>query len=73
MNIRQAVAGGIAKVNVGTALNAALTRAVRSALAARPEAVDCRSYLKQGREAMAAEVARLIGVIGTPRTTAAPR
>ncbi|MFE1913106.1 class II fructose-bisphosphate aldolase [Streptomyces anandii] len=63
-----AVAGGIAKVNVGTALNMAMTRAIRDFLATRPEAVDSRKYLGVGREAMAREAARLIEVIGTPRT-----
>ncbi|MFJ9819646.1 class II fructose-bisphosphate aldolase [Streptomyces sp. NPDC101151] len=65
-----AVGGGITKVNVGTALNAAMTRAIRDFLAARPEAVDSRKYLSVGREAMAREVARLIGVLG-PSPTAA--
>ncbi|GHI09673.1 fructose-bisphosphate aldolase [Streptomyces cellostaticus] len=59
-----AVAGGIAKVNVGTALNAAMTGAIRDFLAAHPEAVDSRKYLSVGREAMAREVARIIGVLG---------
>ncbi|MCZ0990800.1 class II fructose-bisphosphate aldolase [Streptomyces diastatochromogenes] len=59
-----AVAGGIAKVNVGTALNAAMTSAIRDFLAAHPEAVDSRKYLSVGREAMAREVARIIGVLG---------
>ncbi|MFE1310459.1 ketose-bisphosphate aldolase [Streptomyces sp. NPDC058755] len=59
-----AVGGGIAKVNVGTALNAAMTSAIRAFLAAHPEAVDSRKYLSVGREAMAQEVARLIGVLG---------
>ncbi|MFI1534837.1 ketose-bisphosphate aldolase [Streptomyces anandii] len=63
-----AVAGGIAKVNVGTALNMAMTRAIRDFLATHPEAVDSRKYLGVGREAMAREAARLIEVIGTPRT-----
>ncbi|WP_405884837.1 class II fructose-bisphosphate aldolase family protein [Streptomyces sp. NBC_01384] len=58
-----AVAGGIAKVNVGTALNIAMTGAIREFLAARPEAVDSRTYLSVGREAMARTVARLIGVL----------
>ncbi|MFE2103839.1 MULTISPECIES: class II fructose-bisphosphate aldolase [unclassified Streptomyces] len=62
-----AVAGGIAKVNVGTALNAAMTGAIRSFLAAHPEAVDSRKYLSVGREAMAREVARIIGVLGRAR------
>ncbi|MFF4547124.1 ketose-bisphosphate aldolase [Streptomyces sp. NPDC001406] len=59
-----AVAGGIAKVNVGTALNMAMTGAIRDFLAAHPEAVDSRKYLSVGREAMAREVTRIIGVLG---------
>jgi fructose-bisphosphate aldolase class II len=59
-----AVAGGIGKVNVGTALNAAMTGAIREFLAANPEAVDSRKYLSVGREAMAREVARIVGVLG---------
>ncbi|MFC7884940.1 ketose-bisphosphate aldolase [Streptomyces sp. NPDC057376] len=62
-----AVAGGIAKVNVGTALNLAMTGAIREYLAARPEAADSRGYLTAGREAMVRTVSTLIGVIA--RTT----
>jgi fructose-bisphosphate aldolase class II len=62
-----AVTAGIAKVNVGTALNIAMTGAIRAFLAAHPEAVDSRTYLGVGRAAMVGEVRRLIGVIGTPR------
>ncbi|MFI0191583.1 ketose-bisphosphate aldolase [Streptomyces sp. NPDC017082] len=58
-----AVRGGIAKVNVGTALNIAMTGAIRAFLAAHPEAVDSRKYLTVGREAMAREVTRIIGVL----------
>ncbi|MFE6489177.1 ketose-bisphosphate aldolase, partial [Streptomyces sp. NPDC057757] len=58
-----AVEGGIAKVNVGTALNLAMTTAIREFLAAHPEAVDSRKYLGVGREAMTLAVARLIGVL----------
>ncbi|MGC9535796.1 class II fructose-bisphosphate aldolase [Streptomyces sp. UG1] len=58
-----AVAGGIAKVNVGTALNIAMTGAIRDFLAAHPEAVDSRKYLSVGREAMVDEVARIIQVL----------
>ncbi|MFJ6567576.1 ketose-bisphosphate aldolase [Streptomyces sp. NPDC091292] len=61
--LTRAVAGGIAKVNVGTALNAAMTRAIREFLAAHPEAVDSRKYLSVGREAMAETVSRLITVV----------
>ncbi|MBQ1095901.1 class II fructose-bisphosphate aldolase family protein [Streptomyces sp. b94] len=63
-----AVAGGISKVNVGTALNIAMTGAIREYLAARPEAVDSRGYLTVGREAMARTVATIIQVV--TRTTA---
>ncbi|MFD9094293.1 ketose-bisphosphate aldolase [Streptomyces collinus] len=68
-----AVAGGIAKVNVGTALNAAMTGAVRDFLATHPEAVDSRKYLSVGRDAMAREVARIIGVLGGARSGRASR
>ncbi|MFE3636736.1 ketose-bisphosphate aldolase [Streptomyces sp. NPDC059168] len=64
-----AVAGGIAKVNVGTALNAAMTGAIRDFLAAHPRAVDSRTYLREGRDAMSREVARIIGVLTRGRST----
>ncbi|MGV9789164.1 class II fructose-bisphosphate aldolase [Streptomyces sp. NPDC003435] len=60
----KAVAGGIGKVNVGTALNTALTRAVRDHLGRHPETVDPRTYLADGRTAMAEEVARIIRLLG---------
>ncbi|MEU6811528.1 ketose-bisphosphate aldolase [Streptomyces sp. NPDC046831] len=59
-----AVAGGIGKINIGTALNQAMTGAIRDFLAAHPRAVDSRAYLGVGREAMARTVERLIGVLG---------
>ncbi|MGW2346777.1 class II fructose-bisphosphate aldolase [Streptomyces sp. NPDC001661] len=58
-----AVRGGIAKVNVGTALNIAMTTAIREFLTAHPEAVDSRKYLGVAREAMARTVCELIGVV----------
>ncbi|WP_328429527.1 class II fructose-bisphosphate aldolase [Streptomyces sp. NBC_00443] len=61
-----AVAGGIAKVNVGTALNIAMTGAIREFLAAHPEAVDSRKYLSVGREAMVRAVADIIEVLRAP-------
>ncbi|MEE1762636.1 MULTISPECIES: class II fructose-bisphosphate aldolase [unclassified Streptomyces] len=66
--LRAAVVGGIAKVNIGTALNIALTGAVREYLAAHPEVVDPRTYLTAGRTAMVETVARLIGVLRTEGT-----
>ncbi|MEU6097005.1 class II fructose-bisphosphate aldolase [Streptomyces sp. NPDC047079] len=59
-----AVAGGIAKVNIGTALNVAMTAAIREFLSTHPEAADSRGYLGVGREAMVRTVARLITVLG---------
>ncbi|BBC30167.1 putative tagatose-bisphosphate aldolase [Streptomyces graminofaciens] len=61
--LRLAVSGGITKVNIGTALNIAMTGAIREHLAEHPDAVDPRKYLAVGREAMAQAVARLIGVL----------
>ncbi|WP_037616041.1 class II fructose-bisphosphate aldolase [Streptomyces aureus] len=61
--LRTAVAGGIAKVNVGTALNIAMTAAIREFLTASPDAVDSRKYLGVGREAMARTVTSLIGTL----------
>ncbi|WP_406174480.1 ketose-bisphosphate aldolase [Streptomyces canus] len=58
-----AVAGGIAKVNVGTALNIAMTGAIREFLAAHPEAVDSRTYLGVGRDAMAEAARRIIQLL----------
>ncbi|GGS99421.1 class II fructose-bisphosphate aldolase [Streptomyces chromofuscus] len=63
-----AVAGGITKVNVGTALNIAMTGAIRQFLAAHPEAVDSRAYLGVGREAMARTVADILRTLGAPPT-----
>ena len=58
-----AVGAGITKVNIATHLNGALTAAVRSALA-DPRLVDPRKYLGPGRDAVAAEVARLLTLLG---------
>jgi len=61
--LASAVRHGITKVNLATTLNAALTSAVRAALAADPALVDPRRYLGPGRDAVAAEVSRLLGVL----------
>ncbi|GAA2271522.1 class II fructose-bisphosphate aldolase family protein [Streptomyces atrovirens] len=59
-----AVTGGIAKVNVGTALNIAMTGAIREFLTDRPGAVDSRGYLTVGREAMTRAVMGIIEALG---------
>ncbi|WP_030660610.1 class II fructose-bisphosphate aldolase [Streptomyces cellulosae] len=64
-----AVTGGITKVNIGTALNLAMTGAIRQFLAAHPEAVDSRTYLSVGREAMERAVAGIIRVLGPDPVT----
>ncbi|MFI8089277.1 ketose-bisphosphate aldolase [Streptomyces sp. NPDC086080] len=58
-----AVTGGITKVNIGTALNIAMTGAIREYLTTHPEAVDSRGYLTVGREAMTRTVAEIIEVL----------
>jgi len=59
-----AVARGIVKVNVGTALNVAFTAGARRALAEDAEETDPRRWLAPARDAVAAEVARIAGVLG---------
>ena len=63
-DLTRAVAAGITKVNVATRLSQAFTAAVRSSLDDNPSAVDSRSYLGQAREAVAAEVGRVLEVLG---------
>ena len=58
-----AVAAGMTKINVATQLNKAYTGAVRACLAADPGLVDPRRYGAAARDAVAAEVARLLGVL----------
>ena len=58
--IGAAIRAGITKVNVSTHLNRYFTEAVRSFLAANPDVVDSRDYLREGRAAVAQEAARLM-------------
>jgi fructose-bisphosphate aldolase class II len=58
-----AIAAGMTKINIATRLNQAFTGAVRDRLAADPALVDPRRYLGAGRDAVAAEVRRLLGVL----------
>ena len=61
--LKAALAAGIVKVNVGTALNVAATAAVRERLT-DPKVTDPRKYLAPAIEAMAAEVERVLAVLG---------
>ncbi|MFD3454311.1 ketose-bisphosphate aldolase [Streptomyces sp. NPDC058691] len=62
--LRRAVAGGMAKINIGTALNIAFTGAVRGFLASDGSTVDPRRYLAPARTDMAAAVERALRVLG---------
>jgi fructose-bisphosphate aldolase class II len=58
--LRRAVAGGMVKINIGTALNIAYTGAVKAALGTSP---DPRRYLAPARDAMAETVRHLLTVV----------
>jgi len=58
-----AVAAGMTKINIATQLNKVWTAAVRDKLAADPALVDPRRYTAAARDAVSAEVARLLGVL----------
>ncbi|MFG3498661.1 ketose-bisphosphate aldolase [Streptomyces sp. NPDC047928] len=66
--LRAAAAAGMTKINVGTALNAAYTGAIRAFLAAEADTskVDPRTYLTAAREAMAETVTRFLSLLRTP-------
>lgn len=61
--LRLAVAAGIRKVNVGTALNVAYTGAIREVIAANADATDPRNYLAAGRDAISDAVAEVCGAV----------
>ncbi|MFE5240177.1 MULTISPECIES: class II fructose-bisphosphate aldolase [unclassified Streptomyces] len=61
-----AIGAGMTKVNVSTHLNKLFTGAVRTYLDAHAEAADPRKYLGPARDAVAAEVTRLLGVLARP-------
>ncbi|TDP96586.1 class II fructose-bisphosphate aldolase [Labedaea rhizosphaerae] len=62
-DLAKAVRSGMKKINIATHLNHTFTDSVRETLAAQPNLVDTRRYLGPARDAVAAEVARLIGVL----------
>ncbi|MET0933129.1 MAG: class II fructose-bisphosphate aldolase [Mycetocola sp.] len=59
----RAVTLGIRKVNISTHINGVFSRNVRATLAAHPDLVDPRKYLGPARDAVAAEVERLLLLI----------
>ncbi|MFJ8585682.1 ketose-bisphosphate aldolase [Streptomyces sp. NPDC093595] len=67
--LRAAIAAGMTKINIGTALNTAFTAAVRDFLAAHPDVVDPRTYLVPAREAMTGTVVRFLRTVSAGRHT----
>lgn len=63
-DLAAAVRAGMTKINIATQLNKIFTAAVRERLARDESLVDPREYGAAGRDAVAAEVARLLGVLG---------
>lgn len=61
--LRRAVAGGLVKVNIGTALNIAFTGRVREVLGGDSRLIDPRKYLGPARDAMSSAVAHFLGVV----------
>lgn len=61
--LRKAVASGMVKINIGTALGMAFTAAVRAELDARPDVVDPRRYLAAARDATARTAEHLLRVV----------
>jgi fructose-bisphosphate aldolase, class II len=70
-DLTRAVAAGIIKVNIATRLSKAFTAAVRAYLEENPSDVDTRAYLGRAREVVAAEVSRLLQVLGSGRERSA--
>ena len=61
--LRAAIAAGLTKINIGTALNVAYTSAVRAALAADQQLTDPRRYLTRARSAVADTAQHLIELV----------
>lgn len=66
--IARAIGAGMVKINVSTHLAGEFTRAIREWLDENPDALDSRKYIGAGRDALAAEAARLLTLFaGGPR------
>jgi fructose-bisphosphate aldolase class II len=59
------VRAGLTKINIATQLNKMFTAALRAQLAGDAEVVDPRRYTRAPRDAVAREVTRLLGVLGS--------
>jgi fructose-bisphosphate aldolase class II len=67
-DLAAAVRAGMTKINIATQLNKVFTAAVRHGLDGDAKLVDPRRYGSAGRDAIAAEVTRLLGVLGAGRS-----
>jgi fructose-bisphosphate aldolase class II len=61
--LRASILSGMTKINISTHLNGLFTAAVRGALDEDPRLSDPRKYVRPGRDAVAAEVARILGLL----------
>ncbi len=61
--LQHAVQAGMTKINISTHLNVLFTQAVREVLEAPRPPVDPRRYVAAGREAVAAEVERILRLL----------
>ncbi|NUU15434.1 class II fructose-bisphosphate aldolase [Curtobacterium pusillum] len=61
--LRGAIDAGMTKINISTHLNGLFTRALREFLDESPDVVDPRKYVSAGRDAIAAETARLLTLL----------
>jgi fructose-bisphosphate aldolase class II len=66
-SLGRAIQAGMTKINIATQLNKVFTTAVRERLAADERLVDPRKYAAAGRDAVAAEVTRLLFVLAGRR------
>ena len=64
--LRTVVTRGMTKINVATHLNKVFTAVVRQRLDADPRLLDARRYVAPARDAMAAEVTRLLLLLHDP-------
>ena len=67
-----AVRAGLTKINIATQLNKMFTAALRAQLAADAGVVDPRRYTRPARDAIAGEVTRLLGVLGSAGALSRP-
>jgi fructose-bisphosphate aldolase class II len=59
-DLQKAVNAGMSKINIATHLNNVFTHEIRQALESNPKLVDPRKYIAPSRDAVAAEVSRLL-------------